>query len=182
MPLAPNVLPTIQRVFSDHPEINTTVEGERGRITDYVVGALGGFPWGRKDRDQNPANNNNSDDALCFRLSDGRFEIYDIINGTNGQPTFNYSGTFRDGENGFFREVPLAAPAGPDPVVVPGSGNGGVPDPVVVPITNLGDVIAAIEAASAANVAKLDELKVAVIRAAREAGTSLLPLLLGFRK
>lgn len=118
MPSAPNVLAQIRAVFAAHPEINTREDGTRGRMTDYVVLALGGVPWGRKDRDQNPSNDNNSDDALCYRLADGRFEIYDIINGGDGSPTFDYAGAFRDGENGYFREVPGTQPP-PKPAPVP---------------------------------------------------------------
>lgn len=151
MPIAPNVLSTIQAVFSAHPEINTTVDVERGKITDYVVLALGGFPWGRKDRDRDPNNNNNSDDALCYALDAqaSRYEIYDIINGSNGAPTFSYSGTVSDGEVGFFRAVPGAVPK-PDP---------GVPGPIGSPTVGvspeqLAEAIAALKSELQAEFAK----------------------------
>jgi hypothetical protein len=127
MPVAPNVSKTIREVFAAHPEINTLEEGERGRMTDHVVIALGGRPWGRKDRDQNPDNQNNSDDALCYLLPDGRFEIYDIISGSDGGPTWDYKGTFANGENGYFRDVvapqptPIPTPGQPKPPTPSGS-------------------------------------------------------------
>lgn len=125
MPVAPNVLNTIREVFALHPEIDTKTDVVRGEMTDHVVRALGGRPWGRKDRDKNPSNNNNSDDALCYLLSDGRYEIYDIIDGSTGGPTFSYTGTFSEGENGHFRDVPpvngtpIPPPPPPAPPLTP---------------------------------------------------------------
>jgi hypothetical protein len=112
MPVAPVKFDVVKRVIADHPEINRLEEGTRGRITELVVIALGGRPWGRKDRDQNPDNNNNSDDALCYLLPDGSFEIYDILSGADGSGQWDFKGTFKDGENGFFREVRVAPDGG----------------------------------------------------------------------
>lgn len=139
MPTAPNVLQTIREVFALHPEIDTKTDVVRGEMTDHVVRALGGRPWGRKDRDKNPTNNNNSDDALCYLLSDGRFEIYDIIDGSTGGPTFNYTGTFSEGENGHFRDVPpLNGPTPvPTPVPTPNTPPPFDPVPVLSAIANL---------------------------------------------
>lgn len=139
MPTAPNKIEVVRHVISLHPEINRLKDGERGRITDLVVLELGGRPWGRKDRDRDPSNNNNSDDALCFLLNDGSFEIYDILSGGDGSATFDYKGTFRDGQNGFFRDVVAGASPGPSPSV-PG------PGPVVGGGTQV-DVNALIQAA-----------------------------------
>ena len=112
---APNKIEVVQRIMNEHPEIDRLKDGERGKITDFVVLALGGRPWGRKDRDQNPDNNNNSDDALTYWVGNDRFEIYDIISGTDGSATWDYKGTFRNGENGYFREVEGSL-SEPDPV------------------------------------------------------------------
>lgn len=127
MPTAPNALPIIRGVLADPRffHINPAEEIERGQITDEVVRRLGGVPWGRKDRDKNPDNQNNSDDALCYRLEDGRFEIYDILIGNpQGSPresfaAFSYAGTFADGENGYFREVPATGTPAPTPTPKP---------------------------------------------------------------
>jgi len=132
MPFAPNVLPIIRGVLADPRffHIDPSAEVERGQITDEVVRRLGGRPWGRKDRDKNPETHNNSDDALCYLLPDGRFEIYDILIGLGkGSPrdlfaAFSYAGTFADGENGYFRDVPpretpAPPPASPAPPIVP---------------------------------------------------------------
>lgn len=116
MPTAPVRLSVVQQVIRDLVHVNPLADGERGQITDEVVRRLGGRPWGRKDRDRNPTNNNNSDDALCYLLPDDRFEIYDIIAGTDGSATWDYKGTFADGENGYFRDVPsIVRPDDPPP-------------------------------------------------------------------
>jgi hypothetical protein len=121
--VAPNVISTVRSVFAAHPEISAMTDGERGALTTLVVQALGGFPWGRKEKQK--GSGNLSDDALCYRLQDNRFEIYDIMLGTNpGDPKrpnadlacFNYAGTFADGENGFFYTV---ASSGQPPVSQP---------------------------------------------------------------
>lgn len=129
MPIAPNPLATIRAVFDAHPEINAGSDGERGELVNHVVRALGGYPWGRKEKTKGTGVL--SDDALCYRTQDNRFEIYDIMIGRNpGDPrvpniqlaTFDYKGTFADGENGYFFTVlpqPGSGPVQPPPVVAP---------------------------------------------------------------
>ncbi len=142
VPSAPNKLDVVRAVMAAHPEIDRMAEVVRGKITDYVVLTLGGRPWGRKDRDKDPNNNNNSDDALCYLLSDGRFEIYDIISGGDGSASWDYKGTFADGENGYFRDVPGSVPPPPT-----GPGN---------PLPPSGDAVtAAIRGLIAADIAPL---------------------------
>lgn len=117
MPVAPNPIQTIRAVFAAHPEIDAAKDGERGGLVDHVVRALGGFPWGRKRKTRD--GHELSDDALCYRLQDNRFEIHDIMIGRNpGDPkvpneqlaTFDYKGTFADGENGYFQTVSGTSP------------------------------------------------------------------------
>lgn len=109
MPVAPDKRHVVEAVFAAHPEINTKVDGERGKIMPFVVAALGGFPWGRKAKDQGKTVFN--EDGLTYKLPEpGMFEIYDIILGgdgktTGGQPAWDYKGTFRDGENGWFADI-----------------------------------------------------------------------------
>lgn len=158
MPTAPNKFSVVQAVFAAHPEIDTRVDVVRGRITDYVVVALGGVPWGRKDRDKDPNNNNNSDDALCYRLSDGRFEIYDIINGGDGSAAWDYKGTFADGENGYFREVPGVTDP-PVPPLPPGPGTSTPGAQIDVEIAALLKRIAAAETKVAQAEAKIAALE-----------------------
>lgn len=116
MPTAPNQLAVVQSIITAHPEINRMSDGpfapNRGGITQLVAQQLGA-PWGRKSKDG--SDTNLSDDALCYRLSDGRFEIYDILSGGDGSATWGFAGTFRDGENGYFKPV-LSAPPQPPPV------------------------------------------------------------------
>lgn len=147
----PNRIELVRSIMAAHPEVNTKVDGERGKITDYVVIALGGYPYGRKDRDRNPDNDNNSDDAFTKQLPDMRFEIYDIING-DGTPSWDYKGTFAEGENGFFRGVKVVAPA---------PGGGPVPTPLPTatgPGASIDAEIAALKASVAALGAKVAEL------------------------
>jgi hypothetical protein len=120
MPFAPNRLETVRATINAHPEVNRMEDGQQGRgqMTDFVVQALGGFPWGRKDRDTNPDNQNNSDDALCYKVGE-KFEIYDILSGSDGSATWDYKGTFADGENGYFRLVPTVIPFPPGPSAPP---------------------------------------------------------------
>lgn len=117
MPIAPNKIDVVRAVMLQHPEIDRRAEGpfapQRGGITQLVVQALGGYPWGRKSRDRSATNL--SDDALCYRLPDGSFEIYDTISGADGSATWDYAGTFRDGENGYFSTVPVAPQPTPQP-------------------------------------------------------------------
>jgi len=114
MSIAPNRLDVVHAVIAAHPEINRLSDGpfapNRGGITQLVAQQLG-FPFGRKSRDQSQTNL--SDDALCYRLQDNRFEIYDILSGGDGSGQWNYVGTFADGENGFF--VSVSAAPQPDP-------------------------------------------------------------------
>lgn len=109
MPQAPDLLDYIQKTIASNLQINTMSDGpfapNRGGITQLVAGKLG-FPWGRKSRDRSMTNL--SDDALCYRIEGNRFEIYDILNGTDGSATFSYAGTFHDGENGFFVTIGAA--------------------------------------------------------------------------
>lgn len=106
MPVAPNKLADVQNVIATHPEIARTTDGpfapNRGGITQLVAQRLG-LPWGRKSKDKSATNL--SDDALCYLLPDGRFEIYDILNGSSGDATWDYKGTFANGENGYFLAV-----------------------------------------------------------------------------
>lgn len=115
MPVAPNRLAELKAIAAAHPEINRLADGpfapNRGGITQLAAQQFGA-PFGRKSRDGSPANL--SDDALCYKLADGRFEIYDILSGGNGDVQWNYVGTFADGENGFF-----VAPTGTPPVKNP---------------------------------------------------------------
>lgn len=115
----------VRRVMAQHPEINTMKDGERGQITSLVVQALGGFPWGRKSKDGSATNL--SDDALCYRVGATSFEIYDIINGSTGRESWDYKGTFRDGENGFFYMLP-ATPIDPGGPVKPADPTPAVPE------------------------------------------------------
>lgn len=105
VPFAPNRIDAVREVINENPHIDRIADEVREEITVLTILKLGGFPWGIKDRDSNPNNDNNSDDALAFRLQDGRFEIYDILSGTDGSAQWDYKGTFADGENGFFREI-----------------------------------------------------------------------------
>lgn len=124
-PLAPNKLVALKAIADAHPEINRTVDGpfapNRGGITQIAASTFGA-PWGRKSRDKSLTNL--SDDALCYQLPDHRFEIYDILSGTDGAVQFDYKGTFADGENGFF--VSIAPPAG-GTATSPPQGNPGTP-------------------------------------------------------
>jgi hypothetical protein len=117
MPVAPNQIENVRAAITFLRNVDSRAEGpfapNRGGITQFVAAALGA-PWGRKSRDRSATNL--SDDALCYRLPDGRFEIYDILNGTDGTAAWDYKGAFADGENGYFLAV-SAAP--PPPVVVP---------------------------------------------------------------
>jgi hypothetical protein len=118
MPVAPNRLPEVQAIALAHPEINRMKEGpfanDRGGITQLAALQFGA-PWGRKSRDGSPTNL--SDDALCYQLPDGRFEIYDILSGGDGRVQWVYQGTFAQGQNGYF--VVPAGQAGPGPSPIP---------------------------------------------------------------
>jgi hypothetical protein len=174
MPSAPNKLAVVQAVMAAHPEINRLAEGERGQITTLVVQALGGLPWGRKAK--NKEHTLLSDDALCYRLNSGAFEIYDIISGGDGGATWGFAGTFNEGENGYFHEVEAA------PIEKKGGGEEKQPEVTTLDLAPVVEQLklidASIKAASAAEIAKLDELKVAIIKTAKEIVTAL-PGLLG---
>jgi hypothetical protein len=159
----PNRVELVRSIMQQHPEVNTKVDGERGQITDFVVLALGGFPYGRKDRDKDPENNNNSDDALTKELDGGHFEIYDIING-DGTPSWDFKGVFAEGENGFFRLVHAPSPATPGTPTAPPAG-GALP---ASPGASLDAAIAALRVqlgSLAAEVASLKNAKPAEAKA-----------------
>lgn len=124
MPVAPNKLDALKSIAQFHPEIDRMADGpfapNRGGITQLAAQQFG-LPFGRKSRDGNKTNL--SDDALCYRLGDGSFEIYDILSGGDGGVQWNYVGTFRDGENGFFVSVggPVLGPTDPPAPPTPSS-------------------------------------------------------------
>jgi hypothetical protein len=99
----------------EHPEINTRDERQRGDVLDYVCWALGRGVWGRKSR--NPQGTDLNTDGLTFKRSDGLFEIYDVISGTDGSATWEGYGPFRQGENGYWVEA--RDPVGDIPPVTP---------------------------------------------------------------
>lgn len=101
--IAPNEIDTVRRVMREHPEINTLDESQRGAILDYAAASLNAGrpgPWGRKSR--NPLGTDLNTDGLTFSRPDGRFEIYDAIDGTSGTATWEGYGPFRQGENGYW--------------------------------------------------------------------------------
>jgi hypothetical protein len=113
---APNQIEAVRKAMREHPEINTRDERQRGDVLDYVCWALGRGVWGRKSR--NPQGTDLNTDGLTFKRSDGLFEIYDVISGTDGSATWEGYGPFRQGENGYW--VPARDPVGdipapPDP-------------------------------------------------------------------
>lgn len=97
---APNQIAVVRSVMADHPEIDTTREATRGHILPHILRALGGAPWGRKSR--NAAGTDLNTDAVTFRRTDGRFEIYDVIDGTTGKAAWDAYGPFAQGENGYW--------------------------------------------------------------------------------
>lgn len=117
--VAPNIYSVVLKAMNDHPEVNRMGEdNERGKIVDYAaIAANGGSdkPWGRKSRgrpgaDMLPVNPNG--DGLTYLLPDGRFEIYDVISGVDGSATWDYAGTFNQGENGFWSRA-IGSSVGP---------------------------------------------------------------------
>ena len=102
MPVAKNEIEVVRRMIRLHPEVNTMDDDDRAKILDYTIKALGGKPWGRKARNKDGSNKNT--DVLAYLLSDGRFELYDVISGGDGSATWDYAGTFSAGENGYWAE------------------------------------------------------------------------------
>lgn len=105
---APDKLKEIKAVFAAHPEIDTKTDNDatRGKIVDWCCYELNGKvqrgqPWGRKARNKDGSNKNG--DALTFLRDDGKFEIYDIINGADGKAMWGKpSRPLNQGENGYW--------------------------------------------------------------------------------
>lgn len=101
---APNEIETVREVMEDHPEIDTMDEEERGKIIDYTCVELNppnrNKPWGRKARQSDGSDKNT--DGLTYLRTDGKFEIIDIISGTDGSATWDHKGIFAQGENGYW--------------------------------------------------------------------------------
>ena len=126
-PIAPNKLSTIEKMIHDHPEIDTMDENERGKILDYSAKFDNppnvDRPWGRKARNADGSNKNT--DGYCFLRPDGKFEIYDVINGTNGKASWDFAGVVKQGENGWWApaepvdNVPPNPNPNPDPELPP---------------------------------------------------------------
>lgn len=131
---ASNAIDVVRDVMREHTEIDLLDENQRGQILDITAerlnkGARG--PFGRKARNADGSNKNT--DGLTYLRTDGLFEIYDVINGTDPLAhetddvraradrgrfaTWDEYGPFRQGENGYW------APA--DPVNGSGGGTGG---------------------------------------------------------
>jgi hypothetical protein len=139
---APNQFAVVQRVFAAHPEIDRLNDDTRGRLIDYVIAELGGKPWGRKARNKDGSNLNT--DGLTYLRTDGLYEIYDIIDGTSGKPTWDGGEPVVQGTNGWW------APGLP-------VGGGEV---VTVPTTNtFANAAAALEARIAGIATAVDALK-----------------------
>jgi hypothetical protein len=103
--LAPDMQHEVQQTINDHPEIDTMDEEARGEIidiTDWRVNHGLDKPWGRKARNNDPANPNLNTDGMTFLRPDGLFEIYDCIAGTDGQSMWAGYGPFAPGENGYW--------------------------------------------------------------------------------
>ncbi len=98
--LAPNRIDAVQRAMHEHPEIDPMDEDERGKIVDYACSYLGGKPWGRKARNQDGTNKNT--DGMTYLRPDGKFEIIDVISGSDGSATWDHKGIFAQGENGWW--------------------------------------------------------------------------------
>lgn len=104
----------IEEVMRDHPEIDTFDEegvNGRARILDYACARLNKpgqtTPWGRKARrrlieDDPTTGVNLNTDGLTFLRADGRFEIIDVINGTDGKASWHNYGPFEQGANGYW--------------------------------------------------------------------------------
>jgi hypothetical protein len=128
---APQSQATVAAVAAAHPEIDRCDEVTRGAIVDYAAQRLNvGRPapvWGRKSRNAQGTDLNT--DALTFKRSDGRFEIYDVLSGAPpcGAQWDGDGHAFAPGENGFWVPPQL----GPEP-------GGHVPPPA--PMTT-GDTI-----------------------------------------
>lgn len=120
---APNQIEAVRKAMREHPEINTKDETQRGKILDYACAALGPSVWGRKSR--NPQGTDLNTDGLTFKRTDGLFEIYDVISGSDGSATWDGFGPFKPGENGYWvpalpvNQTPVPKPD-PSPVVIDG--------------------------------------------------------------
>ena len=103
---APNEQAEIQRTMDEHPEIDPLNEEQRGAIIDITALRLnnGSYegPWGRKARSNDPAAPNLNTDGMTYLRTDGNFEIYDVISGTDGSATWYPYGPFAPGENGYW--------------------------------------------------------------------------------
>jgi hypothetical protein len=117
---APNLFGLLQQVFAAHPEVNTKVEVDdvRGVIVDWFCAEANKLdprkPWGRKARQQDGGRKNG--DAGVFMRTDGRIEIYDLINGGNGGPSWGQpAGPIANGSNGWWSAANPVGGAQPAP-------------------------------------------------------------------
>jgi len=159
---APNVLSAIERVFAEHPEIDTRVDRDevRGKMIDWVCHALNqpgtDRPWGRKARNRDGSNKNG--DALTYLRTDERFEIYDIINGADGRPMWGVpSRSLEQGENGFW--APADPVSSPEPAPVPAPPAQSAPGEL---LTMLSQIVTVLEELKRGQQEQTAELKTAI--------------------
>jgi hypothetical protein len=189
----PNHVELVRSVIRAHTEINILDEAERGKIVDIVAKTLNNgsvAPYGRKARNADGSNKNT--DGLTFLNSDGRFTITDIIFGADPNPNNPDRGKFaswdtdgrlfKPGENGFWARfesfldnTPNPDPDKPNPD--PKDTNPSTPLDLTELLNRLDSnnqkVIEAINQASADEIKKLDEVKVAFIKGIKEASVAL---------
>lgn len=113
---APNLIETVKRMMRVHTDINLLDDDDRAKILELVIKAEGRKELGRKARNKDGSNKNT--DGLTWLRTDGKFEIYDVINGSDPNPDnpdrgkfatwdlglspTNDTGIWEQGENGYW--------------------------------------------------------------------------------
>jgi hypothetical protein len=157
--IAPNRKSVVAAVIAAHPAVDPRSDTQEGRglLVDWVAQRLnaaeGRVVWGRKSRKKPKGQHGEiavqpNTDGLTYLRPDGLFEIYDVIGGGSGSPTWSGYGPFKPGENGYW--------APPQAGIEPG-----IPDPSPPPPPPTGDLaaeVAALRAAVAALTLKVKTL------------------------
>jgi hypothetical protein len=150
---APDEFAAVRAAKEARPDLLKS-EDTYGDFLNYVIGLLGGRPWGRKLKNDGVTWNT---DVLAYERTDKWIEYADVIIGDgSGNVGWGITGPFKPGDNGTWIAAPgvVDIPAPPGPGVPPAP-----PASTLIDFRGLTAVIAELRAANAALSARVKEVE-----------------------